>query len=96
VQRVGQVLRCQLNQPVRAGWRGEVGRRRGAAGQPVTDPGPGQFAVADGIRRPLRDDPAAADHRDVIGQELRLVHVVGGQQHRLAQRRQVPNLTADA
>jgi len=89
VQRGGQVVGYQFGQPARSGRRAEIGGRRGTVGQPVTDPGSGPFTIPDGGRRPFRDDQAVADHRDPVGQVLRLVHVVRGQQDRLAERRQV-------
>ncbi len=36
--------------------------------QPVADPGPSLFAVPDSGRRAFRDNPAAADHCDAVGQ----------------------------
>ena len=57
VQRSGQVVGCQLDQPVRAGRRGEVGGRRGPAGQPVADPGPRLVAVPQAGRWAFGDDP---------------------------------------
>ena len=89
VQRGGQVIGRQFHQPVRSGRRQQIGGRHAPVGQPVADPGPGLFAVPDGGGWPFRDDPAAADHRGLVGQVLRLVHVMRGQQDRLAQRGQV-------
>jgi len=91
VQRGGQIVGYQFGQPVRSGRPGEVGGRHGAVGQPVPDPGPAPVAIPDGGRRPFRDDQAVADHRDLVGQVLRLVHVVRGEQDRLAELRQVLN-----
>ena len=74
--------------PSGPGGANRSGGRRGPVSQPVADPGAGPFAVPDGGGRPFRDDPAVADHRDLVGQVLRLVHVVRSQQHRLAERHQ--------
>src|SRR5438874_11664867 len=35
-------------------------------------------------RRPGRDEPAMVDHGDAVGHTVRLVHVVGGEEHRHA------------
>ena len=78
---LGIAVRSRLGvQPVR---RSNAGRR------PVPDPRPSQLPVAERGRRTFGDDPAGRDHRDPVSEELSLIHVVGGEQHRHAERRQV-------
>ena len=92
VSRCSAAVRSSGSSSIRPSGRGGAVRSAGGVGpggQPVADPGPRPVAVPDSGRRASGDDPTAADHRDLVGQVLRLVHVVGGQQHRLAQRRQV-------
>ena len=48
-----------------------------------------EVAPADVGRRALRHDLPARDDDDAIGERLRLVHVVRGEQHRLAERGEV-------
>ena len=62
------------------------------------DRGRPPLAVAELVRAPLGDDPAGGDDRDAVGEPLRLVHVVRGQEDALAQslevRDHVPGLAA--
>jgi hypothetical protein len=60
-----------------------------ASGQPVPDARPGQVPVAQRRGRPFGDDPPGGDHGHPVRQVLRLVHVVRGQQHCLAERCEV-------
>ena len=55
----------------------------------VPNPRLGQLAVAERCGWSLGDDVSGHDHRDAVGEELRFVHVVGGEQHGHAERRQV-------
>ena len=59
--------------------RGKAGREREA------DRGGHVVAPAQGPRRALGHDAPGRQHRDPVGQVLRLVHVVGGEEDRLAE-----------
>ena len=51
--------------------------------------GVGCVASGEGVRGALGDDASSDDDRDPVGELLGLVHVVGGQQHRLAERGEI-------
>ena len=76
------------------------GSSRGAdpGGKPERDRRRLMVAVADLARPPGGDDPAADDDRDPVGEPLRLVHVVGGEEDGLAEvaeaRDHLPRLAA--
>jgi hypothetical protein len=89
VQRRGDVVGAELGEPVGGGRPGQAGRGSGALRHPVPDPGPGLFPVGQRGRVALGDDAPGRDHRHPVGQVLRLVHVVRGQQDGLAERGQV-------
>ena len=55
------------------------------AAAPVGDPARLGVAVAEVLGRPARDHLAAGDDRDPVGEALRLVHVVGGEEDGLAE-----------
>src|ERR687887_250887 len=56
-----------------------------AVGQAEADDRLGDVAAAERLRAALRHDQPAGDDRHLVGQVLRLVHVVGGEQDRLAE-----------
>ena len=56
-----------------------------AGGQAEADRGRVALAVADVGGRAGGDDPAAGDHGDAVGELLGLLHVVGGEEDRLAE-----------
>ena len=60
-------------------------RRRATGSRNEID---GAAVAAERVRRALGDHAAARDHDDAVGEVLRLVHVVRGQQDRLAERAQ--------
>ena len=72
--------------------------RRYAGREPEADRRRPALAVAELVRAALGDDRAARDDRDPVGEPLRLVHVVRGQEHGLAEVAQagdhVPGLPA--
>ncbi len=79
--------RCSRPAPAgRAAPRGSRPRR-----EAVADSGLGQMPPGERGGRAFRDDPAGHDHRDPVGEKLRLVHEVRGEQHGHTERRQVPD-----
>jgi hypothetical protein len=64
------------------------------------DLAPGVVTTAETRRRVLRDDSAAGDDRNTVGERLRLIHVMRRQEHGLAEvpqaRDHAPELTARA
>ena len=94
VERLHGAVRVQRDLPV--GERRLGGRSRGGAHggrklierEPVREAEPDldRLAVAgELVGRPLGDDPATGDDRHPVGELLRLLHVVGGEEDRLAQ-----------
>src|SRR6266545_4264611 len=57
----------------------------GAGWEPEADLRLRHVAAPERLRAALGDDPAGRDDRHAVGQVLRLVHVVGGEQDRLAE-----------
>src|SRR6202012_5619054 len=54
----------------------------------IADRGRRFVAFAEVLRRPFGDDLAGGDDRHPVGEALRLVHVMGGEEDRLAERPQ--------
>ena len=74
----------------------DLGRQRQLSwieirGHPEPDERGVVIAPRERLRSALRDDPARGDHRDAVGEVLRLVHVVRGEQDRLAERPEALN-----
>ncbi len=68
----------------------ELLRKDGRAGRQADPDDRRRRAALDDLRRrSLRDDAAADHHREAIREVLRLVHEVRGEQHRLAEGREV-------
>ena len=79
-----------LVRPVRRSVGSAIGF--GSSGrQAEADPRLHPFAPGQAPRRTLGDDRAVRDDRDTVREVLRLVHVVGREEHRLAHRREVPD-----
>ena len=60
-------------------------RRATPCRQPEADLGARLAVAAEVLGRARRDDPPGRDDRDAVGEHLRLVHVVGGEEDRLAE-----------
>jgi len=89
VQGQREVIGHELGDAVRHRRAGEL-RRRGLAGrEPVPQPRGGTLPLAQAGGRTLGHDAPARDQRHPVSEVLRLVHVVGGEQHGLAERSQV-------
>jgi len=89
VQGRRDVVGREFGEAVGAGRAGQAVGGDRARGQPVADPGSGRVPRPEGGGRALGDDQPGGDDRHPVGQELRFLHVVGGEQHRLAERGEV-------
>ena len=85
----GEVLGDEVDEPVGGSVVGYVIGQSCSRWQPEADPGASLVTAADSRGRAFGDYPAGGDDGYAVGQELRLVHVVRGEQHRLAQFGQV-------
>ena len=89
MQCLDHIVRRHLGVAVGSDGPRQLARRRGAGGSAITDPRFRDVAATEGRGRTLGDDLTTDDHRDPVGEELRLVHVVRREQDGLAEGRQV-------
>ena len=98
VERAGRARRCDLDVAALHRDASLELRQLGVGRQCERDPRRGLRPAAELVRRALGDDQPVADDRDPIGEVLRLVHVVGGEEDGLSElaeaRDDLPRLAA--